>query len=151
MTLQSHHHATLVFERTCGAPVERVFAAFADPAARARWGVPSETAALIYDEADFRVGGRDIFRCGAKENPHFLGETHYHDIVTDRRIVSSETIDSHGKRLSVGLTTTTFAPEGPGTKVNVTVQLVSLNGNDMVEGTKMGTNAALDNLVRVME
>jgi hypothetical protein len=35
--------------------------------------------------------------------------------------------------------------------VNVTVQLVSLNGNDMVEGTKMGTNAALDNLVRVME
>jgi uncharacterized protein YndB with AHSA1/START domain len=44
MAGQSVKHATLVFERICSAPVERVFAAFANPAERATWGTPSETA-----------------------------------------------------------------------------------------------------------
>lgn len=34
MTSQGLTHATLVFERICAAPVERVFAAFADPVER---------------------------------------------------------------------------------------------------------------------
>jgi uncharacterized protein YndB with AHSA1/START domain len=36
----------LVFEREIPAPVESVFAAFADPALRAEWGAPSDTAVL---------------------------------------------------------------------------------------------------------
>src|ERR1700730_6633756 len=59
-------HATLVFEREIPAPVEEVFAAFADPVARTEWGAPSDTAVVIYDEADFREGGQDRFRCGSK-------------------------------------------------------------------------------------
>jgi hypothetical protein len=35
MTAQNLKHATFVFERTCAAPVERVFAAFANPVERA--------------------------------------------------------------------------------------------------------------------
>jgi uncharacterized protein YndB with AHSA1/START domain len=68
MTAQNLKHATFVFEWTCAAPVERVFAAFANPVERANWGTPSESAAFIHDEADFRVGGRDVFRCGAKND-----------------------------------------------------------------------------------
>src|SRR5580692_7941028 len=68
MTSQNLKHSTLVFERVCAAPVERVFAAFASPQERAGWGTPSETAALIYDKADFREGGVDVFRCGDKSN-----------------------------------------------------------------------------------
>jgi uncharacterized protein YndB with AHSA1/START domain len=61
-------HANLVFERDVPAPIEQVFAAFADPALRSEWGAPSETAVIIYDEADFREGGQDRFRCGPKAN-----------------------------------------------------------------------------------
>jgi len=37
MASQDLKHSTLVFERICAAPVERVFAAFADPEERASW------------------------------------------------------------------------------------------------------------------
>ena len=144
------HHATLVFERVCEAPVETVFAAFADPAARARWSTPSDTAVMIYDETEFRVGGRDVFRCGAKDDPRFRGETRYLHIVTNRRIVSSETIETDGRRLSAGLVTVDLEPAGTSTYVNLTLQLVSLDGPAMIAGSKTGYEAALDNLVREM-
>ena len=153
MTTASHspYHATIVIERTYSASVERVFGAFANPQARARWSAPSDAAVLIYDEADFRVGGRDTFRCGAKSDPKFLGETRYHDIIPDRRIVSSATIDTNGKRLSVALTTMDLEPEGSSTKVKLAVQIVSLDSPDMIEGTKIGYTGSLDNLARELE
>ena len=57
------HHATITLERAYTVPVERVFSEFADPQARAEWNAPSNDA-LVYDEADFHEGGRDVFRCG---------------------------------------------------------------------------------------
>src|SRR4051812_28053620 len=138
MTSQVPKHATLVFERICAAPIGRVFAAFANPVERASWGTPSETAAFVYDEADFRVGGRDVFRCGNKSNPQYRGVTTYYDIVPNQHIVSSETIETEGTKLLVSMTTTTLRSEGTGTKVTVTTQLVSLNGDDMIEGAKIG-------------
>jgi hypothetical protein len=41
-----------------------VFASFADPVIRAKWSAPSDTAVLLYDEANFAIGGRDVFQCG---------------------------------------------------------------------------------------
>jgi uncharacterized protein YndB with AHSA1/START domain len=61
-------HATIVLERTYRAPLEQVFSEFADPVARARWSPPSNDV-LIYDQTNFRVGGRDVFRCGPKDDP----------------------------------------------------------------------------------
>jgi uncharacterized protein YndB with AHSA1/START domain len=147
---EAPQHATLVFERFCPAPVERVFAAFADPVERASWGTPSETAAFVYDETDFRVGGRDVFRCGAKSNPQYRGVTTYYEIVPDSHIVSSETIETAGRKLLISMTTTALTAENAGTKIVVTTQLVSLQGKDMIEGTKIGNNAALDNLVEAL-
>jgi uncharacterized protein YndB with AHSA1/START domain len=69
MTLKTTLHATLVFDREVPAPVEDVFAAVADPVARTEWGASSDTAVVIYDEADFREGGQDRFRCGPKADP----------------------------------------------------------------------------------
>ena len=93
-------HATITLERSYSAPLERVFSDFADPVARARWSPPSEDV-LIYDEADFRVGGRDVFRCGPKGDLKFRGETRYLLIVPNARVVSSETVDMDGQRLAV--------------------------------------------------
>ena len=141
-------HRTLVFERMIKAPPEAVFAAFVDPAARAQWGTPSDTATVIYDETDFREGGRDRFRCGSKMNPNIHGETHYLDIVTNRRIVSSETVSMDGRRLCASLSTLELAPTSSGTTLLNTTQLASFIGDDMVKGHSQGTNASLDNLVR---
>ena len=146
--MNSTTHATLVFEREISAPTEVVFAAFADPAVRAQWGTPSDTAVVIYDEADFRQGGQDRFRCGSKSNPNIHGMTHYLDIIPNRRIVSSETIAMDGRRLCVSLTTLELTPDGRKTQLKNTTQLSSFIGQDMINGHTMGTNASLDNLVR---
>jgi uncharacterized protein YndB with AHSA1/START domain len=148
MTPTKTLHTTLVFEREIPAPVDAVFAAFADPVARAAWGAPSDTAVLIYDAADFREGGQDCFRCGSKADPNIHGVTRYLDIIANRRIVSSETIVVNGKRLCASLTTLELAPDGEKTQLKSTTQLASFIGEDLVKGHKAGNNASLDNLVQ---
>jgi uncharacterized protein YndB with AHSA1/START domain len=148
MTPTKTLHTTLVFEREIPAPVEAVFAAFADPVARAAWGAPSDTAVLIYDEADFREGGQDCFRCGSKADPNIHGVTRYLEIIANRRVVSSETIVVNGKRFCASLTTLELAPDGEKTQLKSTTQLASFIGEDLVKGHKAGNNASLDNLVR---
>jgi uncharacterized protein YndB with AHSA1/START domain len=148
MTLSTTLHATLVFEREIPAPVEEVFAAFADPVARSEWGAPSDTAVVIYDEADFREGGQDRFRCGSKADPNIHGMTRYLEIIANRRVVSSETIVVDGKRLCASLTTLELTPHGEKTKLKSTTQIASFISEDMVKGHETGNNASLDSLVR---
>jgi uncharacterized protein YndB with AHSA1/START domain len=140
-------HATITLERSYPAPPERVFTEFANPVARARWSAPSEDF-LIYDEADFRVGGRDVFRCGPKGDPKFRGETRYLLIVPNVRVVSSETLDMDCQRLAVSLTTLDFEPAEDSTNLKVTVQMVSFVGPDMIHGYESGNRSALENLSR---
>ena len=138
-------HATITLERSYRSSVERVFSEFADPAARARWSAPSEDA-LIYDEADFRVGGKDVFRCGPKGDPKFRGETRYLFLVPNECVVSTETIDMDGQPLAVALTTLDFEPTEDITKLTVTVQMVSFVGPGMIHGYESGNKSALENL-----
>ena len=146
-TNERPQHATITLERTYRAPLERVFSEFADPVARARWSAPSNDV-LIYDQTEFRSGGRDLFRCGPKNDPKFRGETFYHLIVPNRRVVSSETLDVDGQRLAVSLNTLDFEPTGEGTNLKVTVQMVSLVGAGMIDGYESGNKSALENLGR---
>ena len=138
-------HATITLEHSYSAPVERVFSQFADPVARAGWSAPSEEV-LIYDESDFRVGGKDVFRCGPKGNPKFRGETRYLHIVPNKRVVSSETLDTADQPLAVALTTLEFEPTKDGTNLTLTVQIVSFAGPDMIRGYESGNKSALKNL-----
>src|SRR5580704_10666122 len=78
-------HATITLQHSYSAPLERVFCEFADPVARARWSAPSKDE-LIYDEANFQIGGKDVFRCGSKGAPKFRGETRYLEIVPNARV-----------------------------------------------------------------
>src|ERR1700730_3596513 len=116
-------HATITLERTYQAPLERVYSEFADPGVRARWSAPSNDV-LIYDRTDFRAGGRDIFRCGPKDDPKVRGETFYHVIVPNRLVVSSEVLDMAGQRLAVSLGTLDFVPNGESTQLKVTGQVL---------------------------
>ena len=140
-------HATLAFERMIPAPCNQVFAAYADVDKRKKWGAPSDNTALIYDQADFREGGEDAFRCGSRSSPNIHGATRYLDVVANRRIVSTETVSVDGRRLCVSLSTLEFNPDGDHTKLKSTIQLISFVGQDIVRGHENGTNASLDNLV----
>jgi uncharacterized protein YndB with AHSA1/START domain len=140
-------HATITLQQSYSAPLERVFSEFADPVARASWSAPSGDA-LIYDEADFRIGGRDVFRCGPKGDAKFRGETRYLDIVPDARVVSSETVDADGRRLAVALTTLDFEPTEDGTNLKVTIQMVSFVGSEMIHSYESGNQSALKNLAQ---
>jgi uncharacterized protein YndB with AHSA1/START domain len=140
-------HATITLQHSYPAPRERVFSEFADPIARARWSSPSNDE-LIYDEADFQIGGKDVFRCGPKGDPKFRGETRYLDIVPNARVVSSETVDVDGQRLAVALTTLDFEPTEHGTNLTVTIQMVSFVGTDMIQSYESGNQSALKNLSR---
>lgn len=140
-------HQTFVFERRTEAKPDRVFAAFADPNERERWSAPSDTASFVYEEAEFREGGSDIFRCGSKEAPQYSGRTHYLSIIPLQMIVSSEVVVAGGQTLMISLITTEIADEGPATRIRLTVQATSFMGDMMLQGVTEGNNASLDNLV----
>jgi uncharacterized protein YndB with AHSA1/START domain len=141
------HHATIHLENSYAAPVERVFSAFADPAARAKWSAPSNDT-LIYDRADFREGGHDEFRCGPPADLRFRGETTYQVIVPNQCVISTEILFEGGNRLAVSLNTLDFEAAGEGAILKVTIQLVSFAGPGMVGDYESGNRGALEGLAR---
>lgn len=140
-------HHTITMERTYSAKVERVFTEFADPVARAKWSVLVNDS-LVYDEADFREGGRDIFRCGPRGDLRFRGVVTYQVILQNRCVVYTETLTERSNQVAVALNTLEFTPNGEGTVLNVTVQIASFVGIGMVKGYESGNRDALEGLSR---
>src|SRR5260370_24530290 len=97
VTERSVRHTTFVIERTYGASPERVFAAWADPEAKAQWFPKA-------DEFDFRVGGREFNR-GSHEGAIYTYAASYQDIVPGQRIVYTYSMDRHETRISNSVTT----------------------------------------------
>ncbi|HZG76780.1 MAG TPA: SRPBCC family protein, partial [Paenibacillus sp.] len=126
MIERSAKHSTFVIEKSYRHSPARVFAAWASPAAKAAWFPKA-------DDFDFRVGGRELNRGGPPGGPLFAFEACYLDIVPDRRIVYSYTLDMGDIRLSVSVTTVEFKPEDGGTRLVYTEQGVFLDGNDTPE------------------
>jgi uncharacterized protein YndB with AHSA1/START domain len=139
------HHATIVLERNYDATPSRVFAEFANPVVRAQWSAPSGDE-LIYDQAAFEVGGRDVFRCGPKGAPKFQGETTYHLIVPGRCVISSEVVEAGGQHLAVSLNTLELEEAAGGTRLKLTIQIVSSVGEGVVKGFESGNRSALEGL-----
>jgi uncharacterized protein YndB with AHSA1/START domain len=151
MPIASTHHGTVVVEGVIDAPASQVYAAYADPKAREAWGAPSDTATFYYEEADFRVGGRDVARCGPKTDPRFTVESRYVDIVPERRIVWTETIREADKTLAASLTTLELVPDARRTRLKVTAQVTSFVGDGMIANTRAGHTGSLANMARFFE
>jgi uncharacterized protein YndB with AHSA1/START domain len=132
-------HDTFVIEKTYNASPERVFTAWADPAAKAKWFPKA-------DEFDFRVGGREYSQGGPKGGPVFTFDACYQEIVPNQRIVYSYTMDLDETRISVSVTTVEFKYAEAGTQLIYTEQGVFLDGHDMVAQREHGTKVMLDKL-----
>jgi hypothetical protein len=69
MSERSIEHAGFTIQRRYGAAPERVFAAWADPAAKARWFAGPEEWDVAPHELDFREGGREVGSGGLRAGP----------------------------------------------------------------------------------
>jgi uncharacterized protein YndB with AHSA1/START domain len=137
-------HDTFAIEREYDAAPARVFAAWADPAAKARW-FGGEVKEGDF-ELDFRVGGTEINRGTGPDGSVFTFEALYQDIVPDERIVYSYDMHLGETRISVSLTTVEFKPSGDGTRLILTEQGAFLDGHDDPALRTQGTGGLLDAL-----
>lgn len=140
-------HDSLRIERDYDATPARVFAAWADPAARDRWFVTGEGWSGTYQH-DFRVHGRESGRFRFNDGPEITNETVYHDIVPDRRIVFAYTMGrTDGGPFSFSLATVELSPAGEGrTRMVFTEQLAMLAEGDTAAGREHGWRILLDRL-----
>jgi uncharacterized protein YndB with AHSA1/START domain len=143
-------HATFVIERSYAATPSRVFAAWSDRGSKARWFTGPEEWKKGECELDFRVGGHERVSGGPKGGPVHTYEARYHDIVAERRIVSTYDMYMNDTRISVSLATVEFPPEGKGTLLRYTEQAVFFDDYDDAGSREHGTRALLDNLDRVL-
>jgi uncharacterized protein YndB with AHSA1/START domain len=146
VTSRSVTHNTFVLTREYPATPARVFAAFADPAAKAKWfGAPTE-AGQPELELDFRVGGREINRGGPPQGPIYTFEAVYQDIVADERIVTTYFMLMGDQRISVSLATVELQASDGGTRLVYTEQGAYLDGYDTPDAREHGTRELLDAL-----
>ena len=146
MTNRTVTHDTFTLRRRYGAPPGRVFAAWADAEARRRWGAPFEGVTLEFEAADFSVGGEDVVVCVADGAPVARVRTRYLNIVSERRIVLTEVVESDGRTDGVSLVSVEMAPEPDGTALILTVQTAALDGSGLEGGVREGWARALDAL-----
>lgn len=141
-------HSTFTLERTYPFGPDRVFAAWSDPAAKARWfGRPGTE-----HELDFRVGGREVaVRPPGNGLPEIRFESLYRDIVSERRIVYVSTLYSDGRPVTVSLTTVQFEAGGEGTRLELTEHGAYLDGQEQPSWRERGTNEHLDRLGAELE
>jgi uncharacterized protein YndB with AHSA1/START domain len=134
---RSTEHATFTIERTYAAAPQRVFDAWADPAAKAKWfGSPQKGDYTL----DFRVGGTERFTAGP-EGTVYTYNSRYMDIVPGLRIVQCYDMLRNDMRISASLVTIEIEPHGAGTRLTLTEYGVYLDGLDTREQREHGTNA----------
>ena len=137
---------TFDIDRKYKASPERVFAAWADPAQKRRWFVEGENWTIDSYEVDFREGGHERSRFRFKDGPVITNDTVFHDIVPNRRIVSSYGMTMAGKRFSVSLSTLEIEPSGSGTRLRYTEQAAFFEGGDGAERRREGCAELLEKL-----
>ena len=142
MSERSIEHGAFVVERVYDASPDRVFAAWSDPRAKARWfdGPGAEV------EFDFRVGGWERRRGMLPDGREYSFEALYRDIVPGRRIVYTYEMLLDGIRISVSVATAEFKPERDGTRLVFTEQGAFLDGYEMPAQREHGMGSLLDSL-----
>jgi len=146
MTTRSAQHDTFTIERRYPATPARVFNAFADQTAKARWFGCVDGWTVAEQTLDFRVGGREVWRVGPPGGVEHRNDTYYHDIVPNERIVWSYAMSLDDIRISVSLSTVELSADGDGTRLVFTEQGMYLDGYEGAGDRVVGTNMLLDNL-----
>jgi uncharacterized protein YndB with AHSA1/START domain len=141
-------HASFTLERAYPAPPARVFAAWADPATKARWFAGGTGDG---HQLDFRVGGREVASGGPDGGPVMTFETFYREIVPPERIVYTSTMSADADVVTISLTTVEFKDADGGTRLVLTEQGAFLDGREEPAWRENGTADQLKALADVLE
>lgn len=151
MTEGSVEHAGFTLERRYDAPPDRVFAAWADPTAKARWFAGPEDWEAATHALDFREGGREVTSGGPKGGPVHGYSAIYWEIVPNERIVYTYELLLDDLRVSVSLVTVVLRPDGEGTHLTLTEHGAFFDGLEDPEFGRNGTGRLLDALGRELQ
>jgi uncharacterized protein YndB with AHSA1/START domain len=148
-------HGSFTIERRYPAAPSKVFAACADPALKKSWFAESDTHEIEAYESDFRIGGTErlTYRFGPSTpfpGAKLTNEGVYHDIVDQRRVVSSSRMTLEGRPISVALETIEIAEVGEETTLTCTFQGVFFEEADGPEMREQGWRDLLDRLGRAL-
>jgi len=139
-------HGSFTIDRIYDATPARVFKAFADPKAKARWFKGPDDWMLIHSEMDFRPGGLEILHGRWASGVESKFVCRYHEIVPNERLVYVYDMHAKGGFMSVSLATIELTPQGNKTALRFTEQAVYIDGADGNESRREGTAALLDRI-----
>jgi uncharacterized protein YndB with AHSA1/START domain len=129
MTERSVRHGTFTVERRYPVPPARVFAAWADVAAKDIWmDDPDYKSDGTPHELDFRVGGHETFGGLNPDGTDYRCDGLFYDIVPGQRIVYSYEMRTGGELMSVSLAVAEITPDQDGTLLTYTEQGAFLDG-----------------------
>lgn len=151
MTERSATHGTFAIERVYDASPSRVFKAWADPDAKARWFVGPADWRLLDRAIDFRVGGKE--RLSGRKGSGIVStfDAVYHDIVPDQRIIYSYSMHLDQNHISVSLATVELKAEASGTRLTFTEQAIFLDGYDDAGSRGRGNTVLLEQLGKELQ
>jgi uncharacterized protein YndB with AHSA1/START domain len=150
MTERMTDHAMFTVERTLEAPPSRVFAAWSDRTAKARWFTGTAEPGEGY-QLNFEVGGHEVNRAEAPDGFLDTYDARYAEIVPDRRIAYSYTMDRGETRISVSVTTVELIASGTGTALILTEQGAFFDEGHKPQYREEGTHSLIDSLAEALD
>jgi len=151
MTKRSVVHAGFTITRSWPQPPEKVFHAFANEQAKAKWFGGPPGWQQHEKRFDFREGGKEYLSGRHANGTVSAFDCTYHDIVPpadggDGRIIYSYVMHLDGRKISVSQAAIEIKADGAGTKLVLTEYGDYLDGYDDAGSREHGTNWLMDNL-----
>jgi uncharacterized protein YndB with AHSA1/START domain len=149
MTLRRGKTVTLEIVRKLKAPPERVYHAFIDPDAMAKWLPPHGFTGRVH-AIDARVGGsyRMSFSTLGGKWTHFFGGI-YKELVPGKRIVHTDKFEDPAMGDSEMLVTVDLKAVPGGTEVRIRQE--GIPAGPAADGAPYGWSQSLDNLANLVE
>ena len=146
-------HATFTIERKYPVAPARVFQAWAEREAKARWFFCHDDWRSENHQLDFRAGGSErVDSYPSDGDAVHAYRAHYYDVVPDERIVYAYEMYLGETRMSVSLVTVLFEPDVDlirgGTRMTFTEQLVRFDDRWDAAGRELGTREGLEHLAQ---
>lgn len=151
MTGRNIVHASFTITRHWPHAPEKVFRAFAEEAAKAKWFAGPPGWQQHEKRFDFREGGKEYLSGRHANGTVSTFDCTYHDIVTPKdggegRIIYSYVMRLDGRKISVSQAAIELKADGAGTKLVLTEYGDYLDGYDDAGSREHGTNWLMDKL-----